>query len=292
MTTLLSLHRTSLFLAALLGILATGCRTIEPDAAKAFGAAAGNARSQSQIVFAAINDLTQENILHFAAKQTALDESHFFLVIPKAREDQWRHAFSLMESYGHQLGRLAAFAPGEEFRESLIGLGDQLTKTTDLEVPPGLMVGFVKLGEKVLQFKARHDAMKLAVQADPEIQNIIDLMAKAMGDHGDEKLRGTVKANFNQSILLPIDEAFKFDAKTPEDKLRIATQYGQQLKVRESFDRQLSDLRRTLLNLGYAHAALAQGAPADVRGYVDTIQNDLADAKQLFNQLNTEASHE
>src|SRR6266480_7072843 len=194
-------------LAFSIGLSAAGCKTIPTTAIETFSAGATAAKTQSEEVFRAVNDLIARDQLDDAVRATNLTEQLFTKVLSPENVGIWDQTFAKLESYAHHLQALTAPELTKSFTEQAETLGTDLQnfgqrlKDAGLagkapEISPGIATAVTELGSLIIRAKAQHDARRIVSAANSNIVAALRLMAASLGETPKNGLRATVREHW------------------------------------------------------------------------------------------------
>ena len=261
----------------------TGCKTIDSNSASQFATGVLAVRSQADAALTAAATQTRNAGLSYVAAQSTLTESDFVETPTGDVVAAWDDTLFTLENYALNLAALSSPDAVKGFNSAATNLVSQFNQVagqlgqnslqTSPQVSAGLAAAFGEAGRLLLKAGAQASARRIAMATDPQIGNILTLLAAEIGsDHVGPGLRTTVyrtwdadKDGLTGNFLRAKDQA----AKTA-----VAQQYASLLAEREAEDTALLGLQRSLLALKDAHHALAQGDPALVASSLAIILNE------------------
>lgn len=285
-------------------LVLAGCPTVQPARVTQFQQAADSAHTQAQATFNAINALITEDEINLVITKDKLQESDVQVILSQSDIAKWDKAFSAVDNYCKSLQALLDANLSSDVQTSIVGAADQLKNLDKNAVPdPVISTAFTEVAGLFTQAKAQSDAMKIAKQADPNMQVIFQAMASAIGsdasgatvwhtasEHWVDRM-GKVEDAFHRNY----DEFQKVHATTPPSsdeqaafaaKQRLVVQNYIQLRdLRDAQLQALSSLQQSLLGLAEAHSALARGSASDLSTVLSSLQADLDNAKSLYDKF-------
>ena len=290
-------HRTSVrllsvtFAALLLG----GCASVPNADVQTFSSGVSTAKTQTDLAFQAVTDLTSDSIVDYAVSQPTLNDASFQPVLDPQSIAVWDNVFSTLEKYAQSLALLTSPNVTTDYENAAVNLAGEVKQAgSDLknqklissapDVPASFAAAFTELGDLLLRAKAEHDAQKIITQADPTIRAILTTMADTIGTStATPGLRATVHANWEQRK--GIQQVAFLTAKTQADKRPIAVLYSKAMSQEAAQDLALSSLRESLLNLADAHHALASNKNANLASAVAAVESALQNTVNLANRF-------
>lgn len=287
--------RTFLFSAAL-SILLVGCGSLPADKLTAFSTGVTTAKSQTATAFAAVNDLTSEEVIDYAASQPKLLDENFYDVLDSGSIAKWDTAFEALEKYSQSLILLTSPDATKEYKDATVELASQISETGAKlkkeglisKAPtfsPGFATAFAELGNILLKAKASRDAKKMLREVDPTVQRIFHTMADSI-----EPIRGTVHSNW---VVKKKEKSIEFMGATDQSTKRsIAAGYSELKGKEDAQDRVLASLQRSLRALADAHHALAQDSKFEVVAAVAIVKQEADDTKDIYNRMKTATGSE
>lgn len=284
--------RLALIVAGALAV--AGCaRTVEPASLSGFGKAAGEISKQAEIAFVESNRLTRDvSIDRFVRSgEVGLTEDRFLVAVSQEDIAAWQQALANLEQYGTSLASLVDTKRGAETSDALVGLGRQLRDgQTSLSINPGVASAFASLGGALVNARAQSRAQDILRQTDPHVQELLHLMADALGTSDRDGLRGTVYSNFTTSFG-GVQRAYAAAAAERNEARQRAliAEFLAALDRRDAQLRSLSSLRSSLLALASAHAAAAAGSPASAETLLASIETRLEETKRLYEAFQKDA---
>jgi hypothetical protein len=266
-----------------------GCASIQNSGVQTFSSGISSAKSQTDLAFQAVTDLTSQSIIEYAAAQPKLSDANFLPVLNPASIAIWDSVFAALQKYSQSLVLLTSPTLTKDFEDSAVGLatevkqaGDDLKSQKVISQPlpssPSIAAAFTELGDLLLRLKAQHDVKAALLKADPAVRQILNAMADAIGTSSTNQLRGTVRANWEQRKA---EQKAAFVEAKPADRTVIATKYATLLNSETTQDLALASLRRSLLALADAHHALANNQSTSVATAVATVEQEIQNTLTL-----------
>ena len=271
-------------------LLAAACATPAPILIEDVGAirsGAVAARQQAEDSFAAANDLARDQAIERKVRQpnAILRQTDFPQPVSAEAARKWNQAFSVLDQYGAALQSLVDPARAAETAEAIGELGQGLQSgPLNANLPNGLTAVFQTFGQALIQARAESKATAVMRSTDPAFNQLVGEMATAIGEPDEPgSLSNTVRSAWENSVIPLIENEYaSTDTDDEGTRRRLITSYLEAMSER---DKQLSDLtllQQSLLALGEAHSAAAQGRPGDalfwigrINGWADDIRKRL-----------------
>jgi hypothetical protein len=278
----------ALFLAITFLLLA-GCSSVPSDKLSAFSTGVTTAKGQVNTAFAAVNVVTADEVIEFAANQQKLLDENFYAVLDPAAIAKWNAAFDGLSKYSQSLVVLTSPDITKDYKTATAGLASQISETGDKlnkagltssapSLSPGVATAFAELGNLILKAKASKDAKTIVQKTDPTVARIFHTMADSV-----DTIRGTVHANWTSKKK---HKAAEFNPKAPEaDRKKVALEYSDLKDKEAEQDSALASLQRSLLALADAHHALARDSQYDVVAAVAVVKDEAKDTKDIYDQM-------
>lgn len=278
--------------AVILSLLA-GCSSMQNSSFQTFSSGISSAKSQTDLAFQAVTDLTSQSIIEYAAAQAKLSDTNFLPVLDPESIAVWDSAFSALQKYSQSLVLLTSPTLTKDFEDAAVGLASEVKQAGDdlksqkvfsqpLPNSPSFAAAFTELGDLLLRAKAQHDVKAALLQADPAVKQILNAMAEAIGATATNQLRGTVRANWEERKA---EQKVTFLEAKPADRIAIATKYSSLLSSETLEDLAMASLRRSLLALADAHHALANNQPTSVAIAVATVEQEMQNTLTLASRF-------
>jgi hypothetical protein len=278
----------ALFPTAIIFLFAS-CSSIPSDKLAAFSTGVTTTKSQVNTAFAAVNAVTADEVIEYAAKQKKLLDENFYAVLEPASIAKWNAAFDGLSRYCQSLVILTSPDITKDYKTATEGLAAQISQTGEKlkktgvisgapSLSPGLATAFAELGNLILKEKASKDAKRIVQKTDPTVSRIFHTMADSV-----ETIRGTVHVNWT---LKKKRKALDFDPTASESNRRkIAVEYSELKDQEAEQDTVLTSLQRSLSALADAHHALARDSQFDVVAAVAVIKDEAKDTKDIYDQM-------
>jgi hypothetical protein len=278
-----------------LSLTFVGCASIRQDKLKTFADGVSTAKTQADTAFTAVNALTSDAVIDYAAKQTTLDDKYFFDVLDSTSIAKWDAAFLALQKYSQSLILLTGTDITKNYRDATVQLASQINETgqnlkkeglipSAPQMSAGLATAFAELGNLLLEAKASADARNTIQRTDPPVQRICTQMADAIGRNGKEGIRGTVYSHWE---LIKGAKKVDFLSADSPGKRTIAGQFSEAKSKQEAQDLVLGSLEKSLLALADAHHALAQKSKFEVNASVAIVKQEAKNTKDLYSQMQT-----
>ncbi len=282
-----------IFLCGIFGLLA-GCSTVAPRNLESFSTGATAVRKQTALVLQGVNDLTNESVVDFAARQANLTDDSFLVLLDPEAVAAWDRALAALEKYAQALLLLSSPDLDKSYRAGAVDLARQIKVSGEtlqvIRLPEDAAQGFapvsagvIELGDLLLKLQAGADVRRILRRADPTVRRILILMADAI-DPGDRAgIRGTVYRHWNQRKG---ELTAKFlSAEDPAARRRLAREYAALMVQQRQQDQAFGSLRQSYLALADAHHALARGSQTDVIASLQLIERELAELQELNRKI-------
>ena len=267
-----------------------GCtRTVDRTGVVGIGTAAAVIGDQSQTVFLEGNRLVRRvSVNRFVRSgDIALAEGKFDILVTPESAAAWLGVLSSIERYAALLGDLTDEKRGSATSDALADLAKELNGgVAGARISPGVGSAVASLGGAIVEARAQADARRIRRATDRAFQRTIREMADAVGADDSSGLRGTVRSAWTAAL----DESRRpyIDAAANRDEALQRRLVGDFLASVDRRDAQLgalADLRASLLALGAAHAAAADGRAAPVDALLDAIGKRAAETRRLYDDI-------
>ncbi len=293
MKTYLKTSRLITTIALLAAPLLFGCSSIPNASVQTFATGVTAAKSQTDLAFQAIVDVSSPSIIEYAAAQPKLSDANFLPVLDRQSVATWDEIFTALQKYSQNLVLLTSPNLTKDYEDAAVGLATEVKQAGDdlknqkviSQSPPSsasFAAAFTELGDLLLKFKAQHDAKAVLLETDPKIKQVFAAMANAIGSSSTNNLRGTVRANWEQR---KDQQKVAFLEAKPPDRPAIATKYASMLNSENTQDLALQALSRSLLALAEAHHALANNQSANVSAAVSAVEQQLQNTLMLADRF-------
>lgn len=265
-----------------------GCATISSDKVTAFSSGISTAKAQVNTAFAAVNTLTTDEVIDFAASQSKLVDENFYAVLDPAAIGKWNAAFDGLSKYAQSLSVLTSSDSTKDYKTAAAELAAQIQNTGDKiksaglsskgpELSPGIATAFAELGNFILKEKAAKDAKEIARKTDPTVARLFHFM-----DDNIQTIRGTVRSNWERKKK---HTDVEFRTAAASDKRRLAVEYSDLKDKQSQQDDALTSLQRSLHALSDAHHAIAAGSQLGVQEAVAVVKDEAKDTKEIYDQM-------
>ena len=297
----------------LTAVFVTACTSVPSDKLQTFSVGVTTAKSQSNTAFVAVNTLTTDAVVDYAALQTTLKEENFYEVLDSDSVAQWQAVFSALEKYCQSLVLLTSPDLTKDYKADVISLATQIQETGNNlksnqivgkspSLSPGIAAAVAETGNALLKVKANADAKKVVSKMDPSVRTALINMADSIGSTGKEGIRGTVYSNWEQlktaqkAAFIAVPQKLKApemeDVKTAREKAEfvkkraIAAEYASLRQKQIAQDQALDALQRSLRALADAHHALAKGSKLDVVAAINIVEEGAKETTDIYNRMN------
>jgi hypothetical protein len=269
--------------------LEASCTSIRTDKIAAFSTAVTTAKSQATAAFAAVNEVTKEEVIDYAAAQPTLKDENFYDVLDKSSIAQTEAVFAGIEKYCQSLATLASPDLNKEYKTATVELASQINESeakvkklglasSAPVLSPGVATAFAELGNIVIKAKAAAEAKRTIQSADPVVEKIFH----AMGD-SIETIRGTVHAHWRHRRDVKAVEFIQ--PENTEKKRAIAAAFGELKDKEAAQDRALTSLQRSLRALADAHHALAADSQFGVATAIGVVKDEAKETKDIYDRI-------
>lgn len=265
-----------------------GCATIPSDKVTAFSSGLSTAKTQVNTAFAAVNTLTSDEVIDFAAAQSKLVDENFYAVLDPVAIAKWNAAFDGLSKYAQSMTVLTSPDLTKDYKTATAELAAQIENTGNKiksaglsskapDLSPGIATAFVELGNFILKEKAAKDAKEIARKTDPTVARVFHFM-----DDNIQTIRGTVRANWERKKK---HTDVEFRTAAASDKRRLAVEYSDLKDKQSQQDDALTSLQRSLRALADAHHAIAAGSQFGVQEAVAIVKDEAKDTKEIYDQM-------
>jgi hypothetical protein len=265
---------------------------IEPSIA-GLGAAATAISDQATLALREANKTARDASIDrfIASRLPGLTDEQFVTVIGADEVAAWQQSLGLLESYASTLESLIDEGRGVETTATLKNLGQQILTSkagqalggANSPIAQSATGFFASLAGKLINAQAQRSARAIMLETDPDIKGLIATMADAIGASDREGLRGTVFAAQTASLNgLRADYARAAVAGAAGQQRQLINEYFARRAAADLQLQSLARVRGSLLRLGEAHAAAAQGRRLDLLARVKDIAGNLEDVKALI----------
>ncbi len=267
---------------ALSACASLGSAPITGDSVGTIRTGVAAARAQAQTSFADADKLALDQDVEWRLSQPApaLQESDFPVPVVAADAKAWDDAFGALDGYCAALQKLVGPETSAGAGDAIASLGQQLNAgPINAKVPGAVQAVFATFGQALIQAKDEKAATDVMRKVDPAFQQVVLGMADAIGASPTPgALQGAVKSNWTVA-LARISLAYGKAAGADDRRAQIQA-YVTAIKGRDAQLASLSDLHGSLLALGQAHTAAANGKPADAAFWIGRISGWLDEVKQ------------
>ena len=274
-----------------------GCKIINSTSASKFATSVGTVRTQANGELTTAATMTRDAGLVYVVSRPTLTEADFAETPTADIIAQWDNVLLTIETYALNLAALSSPDATKNFDVAATNLFNQFAQTAISLNQSGsqsfpqssgeIASAFSEVAHLILAAKAQADARKIAKATDPQIANILNLLAAEIGeDHSNACLRTTIYQTWNVDKNTLTSSFLR--AKDLSAKKSVAQQYANILAERAEQDESLNALRQSLLALRDAHHALAQGDQTSLAASLSIVSNEIQRTQDLYNQLNTD----
>ncbi len=292
------------WLAALLvagSSLLTACTQVSREQVVSWREAVVAARDQSAATFQATNELIREDQLQRVVKLPAITEADLTPALDSASVGRWMAALDALATYAAAVDRLLAPELPMGVGESLRKTGEQLGVTADADLLKGdraLSGAIGSLGGLLVGAYAQTSAQKIMLQTDPAVTATVQRMADMLyveirPTPGAAPVAGGVLVTVadawdNQLALIVL----KYRKETTESgREPVAREYAAALERKAAALEAIRALRVSLLQLGAAHTAAAQGRSTDIQVVIASIRQETAIVTGVLADIRAHAAH-
>ena len=265
-----------------------GCATIPSDKVTSFSSGVSTANTQVNTAFAAVNSLTADEVIDFAASQSKLVDENFYAVLDPTAIGKWNAAFDGLSKYAQSLTVLTSPDLTKDYKKATAALAAQIENTSNKinsaglsskapDLALGIATACADLGNLILKEKAAKDARQIAGKTDPTVARIFHFM-----DDNVQTIRSTVRSNWERKKK-HVDLEFRTAAASKKRKL--AVEYADLKNKQSQQDDALTSLQRSLRALADAHHAIAAGSQYGVQEAVAVVKDEAKDTKDVYEQM-------
>jgi hypothetical protein len=288
--------------AMLIGAMATlpGCATVNREEVASWRQAVVATRDQSAVTFRAVNELVRDSQMKRAERLTALKESDFSAGLEGDAIRRWNAALDSMAVYAAAVEQLLAPELPRDVGASLKKTGEQLSSTADLpllKANGAVSTAIGAIGTKLVAMAANSRARDIMLATDGDVKDLTEAMAaivyseKADAD-GETIASGiavTVAGTWDQRLAeIEVEFANLAANASGEAKRAMARRYAEQIAGKQAAMDAVMGLRRTLLDLGPAHTAAAQGRTASLEGVITSAREQMLAVAAVIQQIQAE----
>jgi hypothetical protein len=274
-------------LAIILSVFVAGCGTpgsVLTESVGTIRTGIGTAREQSRLGFDAANRIAREQSIELKLddqRAVSIAESDFVFAVAKDDIDRWAAAFSALDGYTASLQKLVDPKLAQGAGDAIQGLGEQLQngKAINANLPSGVAGAFATFGQALIQARAAKKATEVMGSVAPQFTALMTSMAAAIGDNSSG-LRATVRTNW-ATVLSTLRTSFAAaPAKDRDARRRVIQQFLDAVDARDAQLASLEQLQTSLIALGEAHTAAAQGSHSEALFWIERIDGWLDDVKK------------
>jgi hypothetical protein len=253
-------------LTANVGAIRTGLTLTQEQAATAFATTNATAR-----------DLDVARALANPVRN--LREADFPLAFAPDDIAKWSNAFTALDSYLAALQGLVDPARAQRTADQIDGLAAQLRDgAAQLPVPAAASGLFATFAGALVQARAERTATAVMRRVDPAFSGVMGGLADAIGADDSSGLRGTARGYW--AVKLGDLRAAYSQLPATSDRRSAMLAFIAAMDARDAQLQNLAQLRASVLALGAAHSAAAQGSGGDALFWIGRISNWLDEAKR------------
>lgn len=286
----------------LMAFLLPACNTVEPQQVGAWREAVVAARTQSAVTFKLTNELVRASQTERAAALTTLTEADFTPGLDSDSISRWNAALDCLSTYAAAVEQLISPDLPKGVGESLTRAGNQIGQTasaTLLGSDHELSEAIGGLGAAVTKAAANHSARKIMLDAQPHVELVLTRMAEMLfmetppdavdAESKQSGLLVMVETTWDQR-LAELEATFADAVTAGKDRAGIVNDYASVLAQKQVSMEGIRSLRHTMLDLIPAHAAAAQGRPADLQSIIATIGEQIGTVKAVLEDIKKNGS--
>jgi hypothetical protein len=209
------------------------------------------------------------------------------LVVPIKSAEQWDSALEILDQYAAALQSLVDPKRSQETAAAIGELGQSLNSgPISANLPDGLTAVFQTFGQALVQARAERRATAVMRWTDAAFNDVVGQMATAIGEPNEPgSLSNTVWSQWENSVLPLLENEYaRIPANNQAGRRNVIESYVRAMAER---DQQLSDLvllQQSLLALGEAHAAAANGRPGDALFWIGRINGWAEDVRSRLSK--------
>jgi hypothetical protein len=209
-----------------------------------------------------------------------LREADFPLAFAADDIAKWSNAFTALDSYLAAIQGLVDPARAQATADQIDGLAAQLRDgPARLAVPAEASAVFATFAGALVQARAERTATAVMRRVDPAFSAVMGGLADAIGADDSSGLRGTARGYWLVK-LGDLRAAYSQLPPTSPDRRTAILDFIAAMDARDAQLQNLAQLRASVLALGAAHTAAAQGNGGDALFWVGRISNWLDEAKR------------
>ena len=275
------------------------CATVDRQQVGSWREAVVATREQSAVTFRAANELVRDSQLKRAKRLAELKEEDFSPGLDGLSVRRWNAALDAMAQYAGAVEQLLSPDLPASVGESLKKTGAQLSTTANLpllEANGAISTAIGAIGKKLVAMAANTRARDIMLATDADVKALTEAMAKIMYDDSPipgadpeaaarTAIAATVETTWNQR-LAEIESEFR--ASSPDAKRGLVKRYIDQVAGKHAALDAVMGLRRTLLDLGPAHTAAAQGRATSLESVIAAAREQVTVVSAVIAQLQAE----
>lgn len=209
-----------------------------------------------------------------------LREQDFPLAFAPDDIAKWSNAFTALDSYLGAIQGLVDPARAQRTADQIDGLAAQLREgATQLPVPAAASGLFATFAGALVQARAERSATAVMRRVDPAFSGVMGGLADAIGADDSSGLRGTARGYWAVR-LGDLRAAYSQLPPTSPGRRAAILDFIAAMDARDAQLQNLAQLRASVLALGAAHSAAAQGSSGDALFWIGRISNWLDEAKR------------
>jgi len=209
-----------------------------------------------------------------------LREADFPLAFAPEDIAKWSNAFTALDSYLGAIQGLVDPARAQATADQIDGLAAQLREgPARLAVPAEASGFFATFAGALVQARAERSATAIMRRVDPAFSAVMGGLADAIGVDDSSGLRGTARGYWLVK-LGDLRTAYAQLPPTSPGRRGAILDFIAAMDARDAQLQNLAQLRASVLALGAAHTAAAQGSGGDALFWIGRIGNWLDEAKR------------
>jgi hypothetical protein len=269
-------------------VLNASCASVAREDVGSWREAVVAAREQSQVTFRAVNEMVRASQMERAATLTTLTESDFTPGLPADGVQRWNAALDSLICYAGAVEQLLAPELPQGVEDSLRQTGQQLSATADLPflAKDTMLSGAIgAIGKKLVAGAANARARDIMLATDGSVKDLTEAMAAilyysfpaknadgtpVLDEDTNEPITReagiavTVRTTWNNRLGKTEGEFADASGSRPD----IARRYAEEVAARQASLEAIEALRQTLIDLGPAHTAAAQGRTTELKAVI------------------------
>lgn len=278
-------------------LLCASCASVSREDVGSWRQAVVAARDQSQVTFRAVNELVRQSQRERAATLESLSEDTFAPALDSESVQRWNAALDSMAAYAGAVEQLLAPEMPRDVGESLRATGERLSATANLPLlkRDTVLSGAIgAIGAKLVSAAANARAREIMLSTDAAVKDLTEAMAAMLYDHSEARDADGTPVPVESGVLVTVANTWddglarieaRFIGVGPAEKAAIADEYAVQVASKEAAVDAIRSLRNTLLDLGPAHTAAAQGRSADLKAVIASAKEQIRVVGALLAEL-------